>query len=203
MKKKLLLLMALSGAVYASPSEDLEKYLSSAKTVQADFVQTIISGKTQRTAQGTMEISRPNKFRWNYTKDQQLIISDAKKIYIYDQPLQQVTVKALGTSIDKSPAALLAGANNIGKLYDVKKNNDTPDSSTEWFIITPKNAGDNNGFQTVQMGFNAAHQLSQMKFVDTFGNQTSLMFNNVKTGITLPASDFVFKVPAGVDVLEQ
>lgn len=203
MKKLLCVLVVMSGVVSATPSQDLENYLSSATTIQADFSQNVISGKTKRVTQGTMEISRPNKFRWSYTKDQQLIVSDSKKIYIYDQPLQQVTVKALGTSIDKSPAALLAGANNISKMYDVKKSASTSDNSIEWFTITPKVANDNNGFQTVQMGFNKQHQISQMKFVDTFGNQTNLTFTNVKTGINLPASDFDFKIPSGVDVLEQ
>lgn len=203
MKKLLVLLSVVASVAYATPSSDLENYLASAKTVKADFSQTVTSGKTKRTTQGTMEIARPNKFRWNYTTDQQLIVSDSKKIYIYDQPLQQVTVKALGTSIDKSPAALLAGANSIGKLYDVKLNSGSSDDEIEWFTITPKTASDNNGFQTVQMGFDGNHKISQMKFIDTFGNQTNLKFTNVQTGVNLPAADFVFKVPDGVDVLEQ
>ena len=86
MKKILICLALISGVVYAAPSDDLENYLSQAQTIKADFTQTVISGKTKRVTQGTMEISRPNKFRWNYIKDQQLIISNAKNIYIYDQP---------------------------------------------------------------------------------------------------------------------
>ena len=203
MKKILICLALISGVDYAAPSDDLENYLSQAQTIKADFTQTVISGKTKRVTQGTMEISRPNKFRWNYIKDQQLIISNAKNIYIYDQPLQQVTVKKLSSAVDKSPAALLAGGNSISKLYDVKINTELSKPSQEWFTITPKSAGDNNGFQTVQMGFDTSHKLSQMKFIDTFGNQTDLLFTNVQTGISLPASDFVFNVPTGVDVLEQ
>ena len=56
--------------------------LSQAKTMKADFSQTVISGKKSRTTTGTMEIARPNKFRWEYTQDQQLIVSDAQK-YIF------------------------------------------------------------------------------------------------------------------------
>ena len=93
MKKVLCLVLGFTSvAVFADANSTLDGFLAQAKTMKADFSQTVISGKKSRTTTGTMEIARPNKFRWEYTQDQQLIVSDAQKIYIYDQPLQQVTV---------------------------------------------------------------------------------------------------------------
>lgn len=203
MKKVLCLILGFTSmAVFADANSVLDGFLSQAKTMKADFSQTVISGKKSRTTTGTMEIARPNKFRWEYTQDQQLIVSDAQKIYIYDQPLQQVTVKALGKSIDKSPAAVLAGANNIRSLYKV---NELPSQgdNLNWIQIQPKAANDNNGFQVVMMGFNSQNQLKAMKFTDNFGNKTNLKFSNLQTGVKIPDSDFQFKIPAGVDVAEQ
>lgn len=180
----------------------LDNFLANAKTMKADFTQTIVTGKKTRTSHGTMEIMRPNKFRWEYTEDKQLIVSDSSKIYIYDQPLQQVTVKPLGSSIDKSPAAVLAGANNIKTIYKI---GDMPSAKDglSWTRIEPKQANDNNGFQVVMMGFDKNGKLSSMQFIDNFGNKSTLVFSNLQTGIAIPASDFKFKAPAGVDVVEQ
>ena len=72
-----------------------------------------------------------------------------------------------------------------------------------WFKIEPKQVNDNNGFQQVLMGFVPGKQLNSMKFVDNFGNQTSLKFDDLQTGIALPEGDFKFVVPLGVDVAEQ
>lgn len=201
MKKFLVILAAVSSYVYAD-SAALDNFLSNAKTMKADFTQTVVTGRKTRTTHGTMEIMRPNKFRWEYTEDKQLIVSDASKIYIYDQPLQQVTVKGLGTSIDKSPAAVLAGANNIKSLYKISSVADKGDG-LNWVKIEPKAANDNNGFQTVLMGFDSKQKLSSMQFIDNFGNQSTLKFSNLQTGVNIPAADFKFKAPAGVDVVEQ
>lgn len=200
--KKLMVVLSLSWMTCFADQTALNNFLNNAKTMKADFSQTVISGKKSRTTVGTMEISRPNKFRWEYTQDKQLIVSDAKKIYIYDQPLQQVTVQALGASIDKSPAAVLAGANNIKNIYKVSEVN-THEDGLNWVKIEPKAANDNNGFQVVLMGFDKSQNLSAMKFIDNFGNQTSLKFSNLVTGVQIPDGDFKFKAPAGVDVVER
>ena len=203
LKKKIVLVLCLATSVAYADSAILNNFLAHAKTMKADFTQTVTMGKKTRTSVGTMEISRPNKFRWEYTKDQQLIVSDAQKIYIYDKPLQQVTVKKLGQSIDKSPAAVLAGANNVQKMYDVSDVPTNKKDGLSWVKIAPKLQNDNNGFQVVQMGFDSQQKLSEMEFVDSFGNQTVLTFTNLKTGMLIPAQDFQFTAPAGVDVSEQ
>jgi outer membrane lipoprotein carrier protein len=202
MKKLLITIAGLTIINAYADQAALDNFLSNASTMKADFTQTITTGKKTRTSHGTMEIVRPNKFRWEYGEDKQLIISDAKKIYIYDQPLQQVTIKPLGSSIDKSPAAVLAGANNIKSLYKISAMPATSDGLS-WVKIEPKQANDNNGFQVVMMGFDKSQKLGSMQFIDNFGNKSTLVFNNLQTGVAIPASDFKFKVPTGVDVVEQ
>ncbi|RTL03146.1 MAG: outer membrane lipoprotein carrier protein LolA [Proteobacteria bacterium] len=202
--RKLILMIVSCGVLSLAHADDnaLNNFLANAKTIKADFTQTVVTGKKSRVTTGTMEIQRPNKFRWEYIKDQQLIVSDSKNIYIYDKPLQQVTVKSLGQSIDKSPAALLAGANNIKSLYNISDYKSGGDN-LQWVKVEPKSSADNNGFQTVLMGFGSDGKIAAMQFVDTFGNKTSLKFSNVQTAVTIPASDFQFTPPKGVDVLQQ
>lgn len=201
--KKLFLCMSFINSCVFADSKLLNDFIASATTMKADFTQTVVINKKARVTSGKMEISRPNKFRWEYTKDQQLIVSDAKRIYIYDKPLEQVTIKLLPKSIDKSPASLLAGANNINQLYQVTDVGIDQKSSLSWVKVTPKTENDNNGFQLILMGFDKKNKLSEMKFTDNFGNQTKVQFSNLQTGISLPASDFNFIVPKGVDVVEQ
>lgn len=202
MKKILFVVLGLYASLSLAESSVLNNFLANAKTIKANFSQTIVSGKKSRTSNGTMEISRPNKFRWEYTQDQQLIVSDAKQIYLYDKPLQQVTIKQLGQSIDKSPAAVLAGATNVNSLYKVSDTNNKQDG-LDWVQIVPKAKNDNNGFQVVLMGFDKANKLSKMQFTDSFGNKTSLTFSDLQTGVSIPDSEYQFKTPAGVDILQQ
>lgn len=191
----------LSGFANADGIKALDNFLQNT-SIAADFTQTVYGNKKDRISQGTMQIERPNKFRWEYVKDGQLIVSDSKNMYIYDKPLQQVTAKKLNNSLGKSPALLLAGGNDIKKYYTITA---SPDSQgLEWVSLTPKNVNDNNGFKSVTMGFNKTTQtLSQMKFTDSFDNKSAISFTNVKTGVKVPASTFTFTPPKGVDVIQS
>ena len=199
--KKLLLLLLLSTSVsvFADGISSLDGFLKT-KVTSADFTQTVFGNKKNRVSTGILEISRPNKFRWEYIEDGQLIISDGKTIYIYDKPLAQVTEKNLDSSLGKSPALLLAGSSNIKNDYIVTNVKES-DDGISWVNLVPKNTEDNNGFKLVQIGFNQKI-LSQMKFVDSFNNKSMITFTNVKSDINLPASDFVFTPKAGVDVIK-
>jgi len=198
-----LLLCLLIGACYADGMQDLDNFLQKKNSaVSADFTQTIYGKKKNRISSGNMQIERPNKFRWQYVEDQQLIVSNGKDIYIYDKPLQQITKKKLGSSLGKSPALLLAGGTDIKKYYNVKTLTDS--DGMEWVELTPKNIDDNNGFKLVQLGFKKDNQaLGAMKFVDGFDNKSMISFTNVKYGNKFPEGVFNFTPPKGVDVIQS
>ncbi len=201
-KKMILVSMCvLGGVAYADAMKSLDGFLKN-KQVSGDFTQTVYGNKKNRVSVGTMQIDRPNKFRWEYVKDEQLIISDSKNIYIYDKPLKQVTVKKLNSSIGKSPALLLAGGVDVKKNYTISAMAES--AGLEWVSLTPKNISDNNGFKSVAMGFaKTTHLLSQMKFTDSFDNKSAIDFTNVKVGVKIPDSTFTFTPPKGVDVINS
>ena len=200
---KILTILILIGVtlVYADGLKALDSFLQNKNgTLSANFSQTVFGNKKNRTTNGVMEISRPNKFRWEYVDDGQLIVSDSKIIYIYDKPLQQVTEKKLTAALGKSPALLLAGGSNIKDNYVAT--NLMESGGLEWVNLTPKSSIDNNGFKSVQIGFEH-NNLAQMKFIDSFNNKSTITFTNVKTGISIPLSDFTFTPKAGVDVIKS
>lgn len=204
MFKKIIIISmyVLSSLSHADAMKALDNFLQNT-SIAADFTQTVYGSKKDRISQGTMQIERPNKFRWEYVQDGQLIISDNRNIYIYDKPLQQVTQKKLNDSLGKSPALLLAGGTDIKKYYTIALLPDNNDG-LEWVSLKPRNINDNNGFKTIAIGFNKTTQLlSQMKFTDSFDNKSSINFTNVKTGIKVPASTFVFIPPKGADVIKS
>lgn len=187
---------------YADAMQSLENFLQN-KTIHANFTQTVYGKKKNRVSSGVMDISRPNKFLWQYSGDDgQLIISDGVTIYVYDKLLQQVTVKKLTQSLGKSPALLLAGGTDVKKYYTVVKKSDS--EGLEWVSLIPSTnkITDNNGFKVVEIGFNRQNKmLAQMKFVDGFDNKSSISFADVKIGVKYPDKTFTFKAPSGTDVI--
>jgi len=106
----------------AGSIEKLKAFAAQTQSARASFSQMVRDkgGATVQSATGKLLFSRPGKFRWEYEKPyQQTIVGDGEKLWVYDKDLNQVTVKKLGGALGSSPAALLAGSNDIEQYYNL------------------------------------------------------------------------------------
>ncbi len=117
MTRLLLSLLLCSPALASAGALDqLRHFLDNASTAQASFSQQVLnkSGRAGQQASGSMSFQRPGKFRWEYTKPyRQLIVGDGSKLWTYDEDLNQVVIKPMSDALGASPAALLAGSNDL------------------------------------------------------------------------------------------
>ncbi len=189
-------------SAFATPNEDLIRLLNNVNSMQADFTQSIADaqGKKLNKTTGRMAFSRPGKFRWDTLQpNKQLIVTDGKKLWMYDPDLDQVTIRNLTQETGETPALLLSHNNttleNNFRIEALQKNSDT-----QWFSLTPKNK--DSMFASIKLGF-THQQISQMQLQDHLGHLTNIQFNQVVINPTLPSSLFTFKPPANVDVIDE
>lgn len=189
-------LLAKAGAI-----DQLHSFLQSTRTLKAEFAQVVIAknGRKPQQSSGLVSISRPGKLRWEILLPYpQLVVGDGEKIWIYDQELQQVTIRKAGQAISGSPAALLAGNNDLEKNFTLKEAGEA--EGMVWVEATPK-SGD-SGFEKVRLGFAGAN-LKAMELQDSFGQTTHVSFSKVERNPVLPSTSFKFTPPAGVDVVGE
>ena len=120
MRKLLWILLLVPTLSFAATVDTLKTMLNQTTTAKGRFAQIVMdkNNKTLQQSSGTMEFSRPGKFRWEYNKPyEQTIVGDGSRLWIYDKDLNQVTVRKLDKALGASPAALLAGSNEIEKSY--------------------------------------------------------------------------------------
>ena len=194
-------ILLLSPLAQAGAIDQLHRFLQSTRTLKADFAQIVIAknGRKPQQSSGIVSISRPGKLRWEILKPYpQLVVGDGEKIWIYDQELQQVTVRKAGQAISGSPAALLAGNNDLEKNFDLKEAGNA--DGMAWVEATPKS--NESGFERVRLGF-AGADLKAMELNDSFGQTTQVSFSKIERNPALPANHFKFTPPAGVDVVGE
>ncbi|RTK96256.1 MAG: outer membrane lipoprotein carrier protein LolA, partial [Neisseriaceae bacterium] len=134
---------------------------------------------------------------WVYAKPyEQLVIGDGQKLWLYDKDLAQVTVKRLDQALGSSPAALLAGSNDLEKSFKLR--NIGANDGLEWLEATPK--GSDSTFEWVKMGF-TNNELKQVELRDNFGQTTVIRLSKLERNPKLDSSQFKFSPPAGVDVV--
>ncbi|MEN3112998.1 outer membrane lipoprotein chaperone LolA [Uliginosibacterium paludis] len=203
MKKMLFSVLALgvSGFSHAGAIDQLNQFLDATKTASASFSQKVISktGKPGQSASGTMSFLRPGKFRWEYTKPySQLIVGDGAKLWSYDKELNQVVIKPMSAALGATPAALLAGSNDLKKNFTLKE--DGSADGLEWVEALPKS--NEAGFERVRIGLK--DNLPQaMEVHDNFGQTTLLQFSGFVRNPALATGSFSFTPPKGADVVGE
>ena len=144
-------------------------------------------------------VQSPNKFRLEYSKPyKQIYVADGKRLWSYDEDLEQVTVKAQANMLTNTPAMVLSNPAELDKIYKVKPQG--MDEGVEWFHLTPLQS--ESGFDFVRLGF-VERKLRFFEMQDSFGQTTQLHFTDLKYNTALPKDSFVFTPPAGVDVIED
>jgi len=179
--------------------QKVESFLQGLVCLQAQFKQTLTdrSGQPTEEASGTLAISRPDRFRWDYREPySQVIVADGARIWIYDSDLEQVTVRKLDETLSATPAMLLSGRSNLADNFAVTQA--SQEGSVEWIRMEPRR--DDTDFKWIRLGFEGA-VLKYMQLADKLGQTTSLEFSKVERNPPLDPSRFTFTVPPGADVI--
>jgi len=197
----LLMSALLSATGLATPVEDLNKYISSLNTYQAEFTQTIFgqSGQEIDQASGIVKLQKPGKFYWSYQSPyKQALISDGETLWVHDIDLEQVTVNDVDLINDNSPASILSGNVDINNHYTVSDLGLFDDY--RWIELLPIDT--ERDFSAVKLGFHD-DQLAGMVLFDNIGQTTVIQFENINLNVTISPVIFKFELPLGVDVIDM
>ena len=196
-----LAVLLLPQAALADSIEELKSLLRETLTARARFAQIVLDKdlKVLQQSAGNMAFARPGRFRWEYEKPyQQLIVGDGSRLWIYDRDLNQVTVRRLDGALGSSPAALLAGSNEIERGYTLSKAGN--EQGLEWLEAVPK--ARDTVFESIRLGFSKSG-LEAMELRVQFGQVTVIKFSAMQRNVELAPELFRFSPPAGADVISE
>jgi len=182
----------------ASSLERFQSFLRTTQSARADFEQKVFdkSGKLVQESRGDFAFLRPGRFRWTYVKPPQVIVGDGERVWIHDVDLNQVTVRRVSRVLGATPAALLAGASDIDKAFELTEAGDK--DGLEWLEAKPREK--ESGFERIRLGMGTGG-IQAMELVDHFGQTTVLRFSNLVRNPQIDAATFRFTPPKGADVL--
>ena len=192
----------VSAAAQASAIEQFKSFVVNTKTAQGEFVQLQMKvnngvAKPGKSSSGIFKFARPGRFIWTYLKPyEQVLQADGDKMYMYDKDLKQVTIKALGSAIGSSPAAILFGSVDLEKNFTLKDSG--LKQGIDWMEAIPK--AKDTQFESISIGMKDGLPVA-MELKDSFGQMSLLSLKNVERNPVFSADQFKFVVPQGADVL--
>lgn len=200
-----LLLLGCAAAAAQQPGADgparalLERFTAGLDSLHARFEQKVIAndGEVQDRSAGEVWLQRPQRFRWAYGGDfPELVVADGERVWIYDEALEQVTVKDQSEAAADSPLTLLTDSGRLERQFEVREAGEA--SGLQLLELRSRSA--DSGFERVLLGFDG-EALRLMIMEDAFGLRTELRFDAIRRNPELDPALFRFVPPEGVDVI--
>jgi len=195
-----LFVIACSNLMAQQPArEQLERFAHDLKTYSAKFEQRVLGtdGRLEDQSAGTVWLSQPHFIRWEYGGDfPELVVADGQHIWIYDEALEQVTVKPQSDYVADSPLSLLTDISRLDEQFEVREAGDMDGMA----LLELRSINEEAEFERVLLGLQQ-DDLKLMTMEDAFGLRTEIRFSEPQRNPELSLKLFTFKPPEGVDII--
>jgi outer membrane lipoprotein carrier protein len=199
-----MLLAMLTSAVNPALAQEalarLEQFSQQVRTLDAKFTQQVFGedGELVQESSGSVQLARPGRFRWEYEKpDQQLILADGEKFWIYDPELEQATVRSIESALGTAPIMLLTGQRPLEDQFKIEPA--VTEGDLQWVELVPR--VQDTEFNRIKLGL-SKEGVRSMVLHDQFGQQTVIRLHDVRTNVAIDPARFEFDPPVGTDVID-
>jgi outer membrane lipoprotein carrier protein len=198
-------------AAERSPEElarALQQQYAAVHDFSADFVQSYTGGVLHKTVteQGHVLVKKPGLMRWEYTKpEKKLFVSDGVRTYFYVPADRQVFVGRVPTADTADTSVLfLSGKGDL--VRDFTASAATPPAGlpgdTDAIKLVPRSPQRDVSWLILAFAHDTL-RLRGLVTVDDQGGQSSFVFSDLKENVSIGNDPFTFKVPRGVDVIND
>ncbi len=177
----------------------LEQFAHELESLYAHFDQQVLKpdGLVEDKSSGQVWLVRPNRFRWQYGGDfPELVVADGQKVWIYDEMLEQVTIKEQSFMSSDSPLMLLTDISRIDEQFEVRELG----SDSGLHLLELRSHNPESEFERILLGLDNG-ELLLMAMEDAFGLRTEIRFRDIQRNPALEDKLFQFTPPEGVDVI--
>jgi len=192
-------LLAGNAAAQQAARDQLVQFAEGLETFSAQFEQRVIGtdGVVEDQSDGQVWLSQPHYIRWEYGGDfPELVVADGLQIWIYDEMLEQVTIKPQSDFAADSPLSVISNIEKLDEQFEVREAGD----SDGLLLLELRSKNEEAEFERVLLGLQN-NELRLMTMEDAFGLRTEIRFDQLQRNTPLDASLFTFVPPEGVDVL--
>ena len=194
-------------AVDAALVQRIQAHYDQVQDFEAHFIQRVVHRIVHKVIEesGTMAFKRPGRMRWEYQNpENKLFVTDGEKSYFYVPEDRQVIVShtpggAMGLA-EGSPFSIIMGETRLLDAFEVKNSDSGPQVGGEVLLLIPRRPQED--FEEAEIEVRPENgQVIRVSLLDSQGNRTEFLFDEIRENRGLVDSMFRFSVPSGVDIL--
>ena len=205
MKNLLIVFLSALVSVMAPPlwanSSALVELLEPLVNGAGEFEQVTYDSKGQavQRSNGQFAVMKPGKFYWQTTQPyEQLLVSDANTIWLYDPDLEQVTIKPFSNEQNQLPVRILSGEFDL--LHKEFRISQRQQGQQTVFHLAPKSTA--GSVAAIDLTF-SGQNLESMAVTDKTDTKTEFVFTGRKALSQEDKKRFSFEIPEGADVFHD
>ncbi len=146
---------------------------------------------------------KEQKMRWCYRlPDEQLIVSDGSKLYMYFKELNQVIISPTSQMANDLTYAFFTGAGDLARDFTILAT-----EQKQTIKLVPRTP--QQQVAEIELQAESTGLITQITITDHFGTVTALAFDNIEINPFTDASAkslqklFTFTPPAGTEIIQQ
>ena len=175
------------------------------RSLQSDFTEIYRGDGPDRVETGTLWLKKPRKMRWEYrSPSEKLFVSNGEVVWFYmpgERQVRQTTLKKLDDL--RSPIAFLLGKTKLeSELRGLSKVVDRAPLMAGNIVLRGVPQAMTGALNEVLLEITPANQIVRIVMEGADGTSTEFRFSDWKENVALSDTQFQFKAPAGVEVVE-
>lgn len=181
--------------------DELQRKYGSISTIEAGFTQEVAArglAKPQA-SEGRVYFKKPGKMRWAYSRpERDELVSNGKTVWVYQPDINQVMERPARGVQSTIATDFLSGVGNLNKDFNITLAEERKDAYV--LSLAPKEP-----LQNVQRIFveldRKTFLISKTVVQDLFGNETRVLFKDIKVNAPQKDGLFEFRAPEGATVI--
>jgi outer membrane lipoprotein carrier protein len=187
-------------------AQAVDRHYNHLHTIECDFTETYSGSGSERTETGTLWLKKPGKMRWEYRSPRtKLFVGDGKNVWFYVPSERQVRKTSMKKLDDlRSPLAFLLGKTQLGKeLLGLSLAPEVAPLASGDVILKGVPRGFQDRLSQVLLEITAENSIRRIVLHEADGATIEYRFSDQKEDVAISDQHFEFRVPEGVEVVEE
>ena len=184
----------------------VDRHYNHLHTLECDFTEIYSGSGSERTETGTLWLKKPGKMRWEYRSPREkLFVGDGKNVWFYVPSERQVRKTSMKKLDDlRSPLAFLLGKTQLGKeLLGLSLAPEVAPLASGDVILKGVPRGFQDRLNQVLVEITAENSIRRIVLHEADGATIEYRFSEQKEDVAISDQHFEFRVPDGVEVVEE
>lgn len=183
----------------------VQDFYDKTKTYQAGFKQRywIKKYNKYKNSNGQVVFEKPGKMSWRYKNNGNRVVSDSKKIKVFEAEEKQMYEQDIDKSQYPAALAFLTGSGSLRKAFRLRKLDSKRMKFEGGYVLLGKPRKPTPAYTKVLFYIDAkTSQVRRVMLIDAEGNRNTFDFISATANKAAPKGEFEFTPPAGTKIIK-